>query len=487
MNHGFLTYLRLLLAQNLPLDLLRPELQVAAKEALSFDDPNRLHGVALQVVAELVRQGELVPALQEKRAQKEFLWLVRTTSCLLDLTLLFSQDPMGTETELQYDMQEDTLHSKRTPQLDQNDFDRALRIIEGTQIGEVYEPEGGLREVILDKILTLLNSHLPGLHIFIYLFPEKTAQSKTPLVFFAEEDQNKPLWLQTHTKMADYRICSRLDLPDPINLALFKRELNQEAPVSETDTQLKNCMAISLFEPQEAEAEGQEKRQEPQEVGLVFVISQNTFKFEEIKKTGDRLSQHITKCWAFQRELNKKILYDHLTGLANRRHFDMQFDRELERAKRQESEFVLILADIDKFKAINTSIGYEAANTALKLVADTLGSGIRKTDYVFRYGGEEFIIILPDTNITKGREEVLERLLHLTSSLTVPNPKSGQPLNVSLSYGAACFPWSGTDYKELFRKINDMLDLAKNTGRNRAYFENPDGEPWLLLPPPAGD
>ena len=141
MNPGFLTYLRLLLAQHLPIDLVRPELQVAAKEALSFDDPERLHWVTLQVVAELVRQGDLVPAVQEKRTQKEFLWLVRTTSFLLDLTLLFSQDPMDTETETQHNMPEQPVHLKRTPQLSPDDIERALRIIEETQIGDVYEPE----------------------------------------------------------------------------------------------------------------------------------------------------------------------------------------------------------------------------------------------------------------------------------------------------------------------------------------------------------
>lgn len=165
--------------------------------------------------------------------------------------------------------------------------------------------------------------------------------------------------------------------------------------------------------------------------------------------------------------LRRQATRDPLTQLFNRRHMDEVFERELRRAERHGRQLTVILLDIDHFKHINDSRGHEVGDDVLRDVAQTLARAIRVEDYAFRYGGEEFLLLLPDggdSSSLLARAESLVRRVRET-----PITWHGQPLGaVTISAGVASFPTHGRTVSELVRAADEALLRAKSTGRDRA-------------------
>jgi len=149
-------------------------------------------------------------------------------------------------------------------------------------------------------------------------------------------------------------------------------------------------------------------------------------------------------------------LHDALTGLANRRFMQIQLDKSLESAKRYEENVSVIMADIDHFKLYNDTHGHIEGDSLLVKIADIILGEVRRPDYVFRYGGEEFLIILPETDLTKAREAA-ERLR------TTVESESG----VTISLGVAMSEEGKKDAISLIKDADTALYLAKKNGRNR--------------------
>jgi two-component system, cell cycle response regulator len=157
--------------------------------------------------------------------------------------------------------------------------------------------------------------------------------------------------------------------------------------------------------------------------------------------------------------------YDFLTGLLNRGEIVAWLDRELVRAKRETSPVGVILADIDHFKNVNDSHGHSAGDAVLKEVARRLKSDLRVYDGAGRYGGEEFVLILPgcDRATTVRRAEEIRRLV---SSTGVMSPKGIERVTVSM--GVTCAAGDrNTNVEALLNEADLALYRAKENGRNR--------------------
>ncbi len=163
--------------------------------------------------------------------------------------------------------------------------------------------------------------------------------------------------------------------------------------------------------------------------------------------------------------LRRQATRDALTGLYNRRQMDEILDREIRRAARHQRELVLMMIDIDHFKRINDVHGHEVGDLVLREVAQCIQRQVRDEDYAFRYGGEEFLLLLPDANpeqIGVRGETILEAVRHLRLSWM------GQPLDrVSVSLGVAAFPAHGHNAADLVRAADGALLKAKAAGRDR--------------------
>src|SRR5580693_7484439 len=159
----------------------------------------------------------------------------------------------------------------------------------------------------------------------------------------------------------------------------------------------------------------------------------------------------------------KQLAYlDGLTGIFNRRFFELRIMEEIERARRYGTGMAVIMADIDQFKRLNDEFGHVLGDEVLRQVSSLFHQQLRKIDVVCRYGGEEFGILLTQTN-AKHAMKIAEKLRKMVESWLFP----GVPRTVTISAGAAAFPEQGTTRDELVRAADSALYAAKQAGRNK--------------------
>lgn len=166
--------------------------------------------------------------------------------------------------------------------------------------------------------------------------------------------------------------------------------------------------------------------------------------------------------------LRRKADRDGLTGLFNRRSFDARLSMELKRHLRHREAFSLVLADLDDFKAVNDTFGHQAGDAALKLVAQTLGAGLRDTDMAARYGGEEFALILPHTGQTQAWM-LAERLRRDVAGARLRH--GGRDVPLTMSVGVAGFtPGEAVTEAGLIQAADKALYSAKAAGKNQVVM-----------------
>jgi diguanylate cyclase (GGDEF)-like protein/PAS domain S-box-containing protein len=170
-------------------------------------------------------------------------------------------------------------------------------------------------------------------------------------------------------------------------------------------------------------------------------------------------------------EVQRLAITDALTGLFNRRHFFATAQRELERARRHERPLSVIMLDLDHFKHVNDTYGHAAGDQTLKAVADYCSSHLRGTDVLGRYGGEEFVVLLPETT-GPAACEAAERLRRGIEALAVPI--AARTVKVTASLGVAALDPTHPTLDNLLDCADQALYEAKSAGRNeiRVWADN---------------
>jgi len=172
---------------------------------------------------------------------------------------------------------------------------------------------------------------------------------------------------------------------------------------------------------------------------------------------------------AANEQLRQLSTLDDLTGISNRRQFEIEVNLEFQRAMRNQSSLSLIMIDIDNFKAYNDIYGHQAGDECLRRVAVALNSAPKRlNDLVARYGGEEFAVILPETG-SKGARCVAESLRQVVEGLEIPHHgalKNGCMVTISLGV-STLVPQCGDDPAKLIAAADRELYRSKRTGRNR--------------------
>jgi diguanylate cyclase (GGDEF)-like protein len=165
-------------------------------------------------------------------------------------------------------------------------------------------------------------------------------------------------------------------------------------------------------------------------------------------------------------EINRLAITDELTGLYNRRHFFQQLEQEFKRARRYSRPLSLIMVDIDNFKRYNDLNGHLAGDQALRLIAARLRSITRAVDLLTRYGGDEFGIILPETDLSQaGVQAERVRAAMEQGGFAAPEQRGGDGLTASL--GVACFALGMLQGEDLVRAADQALYRSKAEGGNR--------------------
>jgi diguanylate cyclase (GGDEF)-like protein len=164
---------------------------------------------------------------------------------------------------------------------------------------------------------------------------------------------------------------------------------------------------------------------------------------------------------------------DALTGLYNHRYFKQIFAQEMVRAKRYMKSLSIILLDIDDFKKYNDTFGHANGDVLLTSIGEIIMKTIRSVDYAFRYGGEEFALILPETKLASA-VHVAERLRERIERETTESLKDVCGSGVTVSVGVATYPDNGNQRKDLFAIADGLLYKAKEFGKNKVYYITED-------------
>jgi diguanylate cyclase (GGDEF)-like protein/PAS domain S-box-containing protein len=178
------------------------------------------------------------------------------------------------------------------------------------------------------------------------------------------------------------------------------------------------------------------------------------------------VSRDVTQAVLAEQKVNQLARYDSLTGLPNRNMFLGELDRSIARAARQGSEFAVCFIDLDRFKTINDTLGHDAGDELLKVMAGRLRAAVRKSDLVARLGGDEFVVLL-EGGPGPGLAAVADKLLAaIGEQLTI----GGCHFLVTGSIGVGLYPADGEDAATLLKHADAAMYLAKENGKNNVQF-----------------
>ena len=186
--------------------------------------------------------------------------------------------------------------------------------------------------------------------------------------------------------------------------------------------------------------------------------------FNQARRVNRELKKEVERRQLLEEELQRQATTDPLTGLFNRRQYEMLFRRERERCRRQGSAICVAMGDLDHFKSLNDQLGHDSGDVALQHVAKLFISQLREGDVVGRFGGEEFIILLPDTDIAEAAM-VIERL---RKALEInPVQLQSQQWSLTATFSVSAVLDSETDIVETLRRVDAGLYQGKRGGRNQ--------------------
>ncbi|MFP4296967.1 MAG: diguanylate cyclase [Spirulinaceae cyanobacterium] len=183
----------------------------------------------------------------------------------------------------------------------------------------------------------------------------------------------------------------------------------------------------------------------------------------ELKETRDRLHKSLKEQARLTAALEKLAHIDPLTEVWNRRYFEEIAQREFTRAQRYQRLFSVLMLDIDYFKKINDTYGHIVGDEILKALAKVSLNNLRKTDYLGRFGGEEFIAILPETARNTALE-IAQRLREAIAQMVVPYETN--LIQITVSIGVTTYHPRDDEFKKVLARSDNALYAAKNQGRN---------------------
>jgi diguanylate cyclase (GGDEF)-like protein/PAS domain S-box-containing protein len=185
---------------------------------------------------------------------------------------------------------------------------------------------------------------------------------------------------------------------------------------------------------------------------------------QALQQANQQLEKQLREIESLQASLREQAIRDPLTQLYNRRFLSETIEHEFHRAQRLSQPLSIVMLDIDHFKVINDTYGHATGDAYLVMLANALQQQIRKSDIVCRYGGEEFLLVLPDTAADVAAQLAEKLRLIFADAVQVI---AGQEIKTTISMGIASYPAHGTDYNEIINKADRALYISKHKGRDQ--------------------
>jgi diguanylate cyclase (GGDEF)-like protein len=477
--------LRQMLAGELPLERVGPHLRHSCRKALLSGQRDLMLLTAKVVIEELARRGELLGVAirgGNEAAEGGPFCVVKGTHRLLDLAVFGADQPRipsgssGDPTKTQ--PPERAIKRMLESDFNQEEFFRTLWYMEHAQkmeLGSVRPDEKGA--VLLD-ILELFELFPPQFALFVQLHGNDPLPENQSRLFHMDAEDAANEWAKLRAPGHSVWLPDSKELPYHIR----SHQPGVDAVYSaDMDPPFQMAVGVPLFEPDE-----DPDAKATTEIGLLFLVVRKDMERDQLLRLAGRVSRFVTRSWRKLNEVNHRIHIDPLTGVYNKGFYFEQFPIEIERARRSGTPLTYVFADLDHFRKFNTDYGHQNGDRVLRTAAQRLQEELRRVDLVCRYGGEEFVLLLPDTS-QESAQEVISRLLDTEFSATVVMDDVSEEIAVTFSYGAISFPHGAADGEELARKANKLMYLSKEHGRNRCHFWSNDRNHILMLPTRAGD
>ncbi|MFC2105690.1 diguanylate cyclase [Candidatus Bipolaricaulota bacterium] len=196
---------------------------------------------------------------------------------------------------------------------------------------------------------------------------------------------------------------------------------------------------------------------------LMHDITPRVLAARELQSAHDQLQAQVVEISRLQETVREQAIHDAITGLFNRRYLEETLPRELAGARRRGASLAVILLDVDHFKSINDTFGHQEGDRTLQRLAALLDSSTRESDIACRYGGDEFVLVLPDTTLPEAldKAEALRKRCSLLDQEGLPR--------VTISLGVACSPDHGEEGGQILLIADRALYRAKEDGRNQVH------------------
>ncbi len=208
--------------------------------------------------------------------------------------------------------------------------------------------------------------------------------------------------------------------------------------------------------------------QEQAQIALTFaaqaaIAIENARLYSDAQKELAERIEAEEKLLKLQKELEEQAIRDSLTGLYNRRFLDETLSRELSRAERDKYSVSVVMLDLDRFKMFNDTYGHDVGDMMLKQLGKLLSSQVRAGDIACRFGGEEFVVVMPKASLSVAKQRANDWRSKFESQVLI---HEGEVLSATLSAGVAVFPVHGTTSEEIIRRADQAMYAAKAAGRN---------------------
>lgn len=206
---------------------------------------------------------------------------------------------------------------------------------------------------------------------------------------------------------------------------------------------------------------------------LQIVQRQQFALHSEMLEINASLQHEIERRESLEVELQRQATTDPLTGLYNRRQYELLFHRERERSRRLGTQLSLCVLDLDHFKQINDTHGHDVGDEVLRHVAALFGQALRQTDIIGRFGGEEFILLLPETSLAQAAN-LVDRLRQCLEQ--APVETEGELIHVTATFGLTEVRGEDANIEDVVKRADRALYHGKQSGRNRVVTASQDGE-----------